>query len=137
MGLNGLSKKELWSKVRPSWEKAHKFILTMSSSILGRVDPEIRSLRILSCHGVDKTGKQVDSPCQSRIFSKEKQFHSCNQCGCGDTEIARISSYGSTEDRPLFKKEEYIKLDFPYLQCPMQKKGFSNYEGDENIQGTF
>lgn len=132
-----ISKQDLWNKVKPTWNKAHNFILSLGSKVLeGKVSKEIKNERILSCHGINEEGKQIQPPCRARGFNTDKKFHSCNLCGCGAKEIARISSYGSTENNPIFD-EEYMKLDFPYLACPMQKKGFSNYDGDENIQGDF
>lgn len=134
MKSNGRSKKDQWDVVSHTWNKAHNFILSMTSRLLeGKVSKEVKSLRILSCHGLDENGKQVKSACYSRGFSNEKKYSFCNRCGCGQRELARISSFGSTENQPLFKEDEYIKLDYPHLACPRKMPGFSNYDGDENI----
>lgn len=128
-----LSKKDRWDLVRNTWEQATSFARSYTSKILeGKVSKETRNLRILSCHGIDEEGKQIKSPCHARGYSKEKAYHFCNSCSCGQREIARLSSVGSTENQPVFN-EDYIKLDFPTLSCPRQMPGFSNYSGDENI----
>lgn len=130
-----LSKKELWDKVKHTWHQADSFAKSYTSKILeGKVSKEIKSLRILSCHGIDENGKQVKPPCFARLYSTTKKFYSCNLCGCGEREIARISSFNSEENQPVFNDEEYIKLDFPTLECPRQMPGFSNYAGDNNIK---
>lgn len=129
-----LSKKELWDKVKHTWHQAESFYKSASSRVKeGKVSKEIKSLRILSCHGINEEGKQVRPACHARLYSPTKKFFACNLCGCGEREIARISSFNSKENQPTFNEDEYIKLDFPTLQCPRKMPGFSNFEGNDKI----
>lgn len=129
--MNG---KQLWNNVKHTWHKAESFARAYTSKIIeGKVSKEIKSLRILSCHGINEEGKQIQSACHGRGYSISNNYFFCNLCGCGEREIARISSKNSTQNQPIFNEEEYIKLDFPELQCPRKMPGFSNFEGNDKI----
>jgi len=80
---------------------------------------ESQKLRYLSCHGSDEL--QL-SPCSDRKNSEkfENSFY-CGACGCGDkkgTQLVNILVDG---------KEQYSKLDYPTVNCPLKMPGFSNY----------
>lgn len=130
-----LEVKRKWWKVSDTWRAAARFAkqagnlgLSMASTAIGRADEKTRSLRVLSCHGIDASGNQVQPPCVHRAYSDEKRFHFCNACGCGEKEIARLSSEGSERDKPLFTENEWLKLDYLYLACPIGAAGFSNHD---------
>ena len=107
-----------WQEVRPSWEKAESAIRSMlSRGITGkRVELTIKNTRHISCFGTTLEGAQVAPFCPSLAKSKDGTHYYCNACGCGDTEIALLDGEG------------YSKLDYPYLECPRKRAGFSNSE---------
>lgn len=45
----------------------------------------------------------------------------CNGCGCGDKPGTWLLGDG----------DEYSKLDYPRLNCPLQMPGFTNYEASD------
>lgn len=123
-----------WAAVAESWELASRFVASAVSRglVATALDsggeaamPAVRSLRILSCHGDDK-----QAPCTARSYDPSGKFHFCNECGCGPRETARLDSLGSHAQKPLFKEEDYIKLDYPRLECPRRMPGFSNSVSD-------
>lgn len=118
-----------WTKVKETWEKAVSFAKSIESrgALNNKVDQKQRSLRVISCHGNKDMGIP---PCKARDYSKDKKYHYCNECGCGEREIARLDAIGSEENLPTFKEEDYNKLDYPYLECPLKKQGFSNHIED-------
>lgn len=77
---------------------------------------EVKKIRSISCHGDESLGIP---PCPFRKPSalQDGRFY-CGECGCGDRHATWLNS-----DDP----EEYIKLDFPKLVCPLNMPGFSNY----------
>jgi len=90
-----------------------------------RVDKAYKEMRVLACHG----DGDKQAPCERRRYSERQQFHFCNGCSCGARAGARLSAVGSTLDNPITDKEaDYLKLDYPYLECPLKKLGFSNYD---------
>lgn len=119
-----------WTKVKPTWANAIKFLEAVKSrgvvatvldvagadkSAGDRVSEEVYIQRKLSCFGdVDK-----NIPKCERLKEIPGRGFFCGGCGCGNSDLARLDSDTS---------EEYNKLHYPYLECPMQKKGFSNYE---------
>lgn len=89
-----------------------------------RASKEKRDERFLSCHG---DGKNI-APCHKRSYTeKQGGFHYCRGCGCGPREQARLSSTGSTAGNPIIRDDDYTKLDYPYLECPERRAGFSNH----------
>jgi hypothetical protein len=124
-----IAKKRRWAKVLASWSAAFSYgrALGSSTTLKGvktrRVAPERRALRVLSCFG-DQAGGVAR--CPSLAFSPNNQFHYCNDCECGEREEARLSGIGSTDERPILDGNEYLKLDFPELECPRKRPGFSN-----------
>jgi hypothetical protein len=118
-----------WNEVKGSWQEAEfeaeKWSLLkkagnaataiLSGYIEDQNSPVVLQ-RIESCH---------KNPCPSRAYSKEKRFHYCNDCGCGEKDIARLSDVGSEESKPTFNDPE-LKLRFVKLACPRKKPGFSN-----------
>ena len=82
-----------------------------------KVTKPIKQLRVLSCFG-DKAQGGVLPPCEHLKNSKTPGKHFCGGCGCGDRQGTWLVSEG----------QNYSKLDYPRLACPLQMPGFSNYE---------
>ena len=101
----------MWEEVKGTWEQAASFLKSLGSAAVGRVSPSVRAQRVESCFGgVDK------KPCPRLRASPSGAGYFCGACGCGDTPLARFSVEGSSFD----------KLDYPYLECPRRRAGFSN-----------
>jgi glycosyltransferase involved in cell wall biosynthesis len=114
-----------WNGVKHAWEKADAFIKAMASrgaiaaakdilSIDGvsgeRVSAAVYQERVVSCFG----GNGAPPCVHVRISTDKGSF--CDACGCGGARLARLDGEG------------YTKLHYPELQCPLKRKGFSNYE---------
>lgn len=111
-----ITKQTSWNTVKPTWEKAEAFIKSqLSKGITSkRVELTVKNQRHISCFGTNLNGDKVAEPCSALTLSDDKQHHFCNSCGCGDKAIAHLDSDG------------YSKLDYPYLECPRRRPGFSN-----------
>jgi len=84
-----------------------------------KAEPLVKSLRVLSCHGNTDL-----PPCPHRMKSEKfKDSYYCGACGCGDRAPTQLINVINDEG-----KEEYSKLDFPKVVCPLNMPGFSNYE---------
>jgi hypothetical protein len=53
----------------------------------------------------------------SRLQYVKNRGYFCGGCGCGNNDLARLDA-----DSP----DEYTKLHYPYLECPLKRSGFSN-----------
>lgn len=86
-----------------------------------KVNKPEKQLRVLSCFGNRHSGG-VLPPCEHLKKSdvEEGQYY-CGACGCGDKKMTWL----------LAKGEEYSKLDYPKLHCPLAMPGFSNYSESE------
>lgn len=83
-----------------------------------KTDKVTKQLRVLSCLG--DGGDLI--PCEYLTESKvDKEKNFCGGCGCGDRKATWLLAEG----------DEYSKLDYPKLSCPLQMPGFSNYEPSE------
>ena len=49
----------------------------------------------------------------------------CGACGCGDRKMTWL----------VQEAEEYSKLDFPKVACPLGMPGFSNYQVSDSDEG--
>ena len=79
-----------------------------------KIDKKTKQLRVLSCMG---TGELP--PCEYLRKSKvndERNF--CGGCGCGDRSATWL----------MADSDDYGKLDYPKVNCPLNMPGFSNYE---------
>lgn len=114
--LMDVTKKERWASVRSTWAMADSFVRSMGSRGLfnRKTDPATKSQRHVACTGLTIEGKGVSVQCPSYTISEDAAHHYCNDCGCGDTTLARIDGPG------------YTKLDYPHLECPRRRPGFSN-----------
>ena len=83
-----------------------------------KTDKPTKQLRVISCFG---DGGEFP-PCEYLETSRvddSKNF--CGGCGCGDRKGTWLVATGN----------EYSKLDYPKLACPLQMPGFTNYEESE------
>lgn len=78
-----------------------------------KIDLPTKQLRVLSCFG-DETIR----PCSFLKKSKKQNHYYCGRCGCGDHKHTWLIKDGN----------EYSKLDYPTLNCPIKMPGFSNYD---------
>jgi hypothetical protein len=123
-----------WRLVRESWKKADSFLTSIRSrgaidsikDVLNidntsgkKISDEIYEQRKISCLG---NGTDLP-PCTSLRYDTEKNPF-CGACGCGANKLSILTP--SIEDG-------YSKLHYPYLECPMHKKGFSNYMENNRI----
>lgn len=81
-----------------------------------RCDADTKRIRSVSCHGDESLGI---APCPFRRNSNAEagRFY-CGECGCGDRQATWLNAKSP---------EDYTKLDFPKVVCPLQMPGFSNY----------
>lgn len=103
------------------FEKAKSFGSSMISRGISnkKALQETKTLRIFSCHGSEEDELP---PCSERKNSSkfEGSFY-CGACGCGDrsgTQLTNLTVDG---------KEQYSKLDYPKVSCPLKMPGFSTY----------
>jgi hypothetical protein len=82
-----------------------------------KVNKPTKQLRVLSCFGNKNQGGELP-PCEYLKESTTPGKHFCGGCGCGDKKGTWLVSNG----------EEYSKLDYPKLNCPLQMPGFTNYK---------
>lgn len=73
-------------------------------------DAETLAARQASCFG-----DAVTAPCAVLVENARGQKF-CGACGCGESTIARLDG-----DSP----EDFTKLHYPILRCPLGKKGFT------------
>lgn len=121
------SPKQRWDKVRGTWEMAESFVKAMKSrgpgALVGggkRVELTIKERRHGSCFGKALDGTPAASqPCEALRLASDGVHHFCDDCGCGDRTLAYLDGDDG----------EYTKLDYPYLECPRRRDGFSNALG--------
>ena len=78
-----------------------------------KIDLNTKKLRAVSCFGHNNI-----PACSNLKKSKSSDYHYCGGCGCGD----KSSTW-------LIKNiNEYSKLDYPSLACPLKMPGFTNYD---------
>ena len=83
-----------------------------------RVDSITKQLRVISCFGDNKEL----IPCEYLRQSETDPTKSyCGGCGCGDRKATWL----------IADSNEYSKLDYPKLSCPLQMPGFTDYEQSE------
>jgi len=98
-------------------------VQSFSKSIVSRgldnqkINKPTKQLRVLSCFGNKHLGGELP-PCEFLKDSETTGKHFCGGCGCGDKPHTWLTIEG----------QEYSKLDYPKLVCPLKMPGFSNYE---------
>jgi len=80
-----------------------------------RAEPEVIEVRTMSCHGLDDIGL---APCEFRGNSETEGRYMCLECGCGDREATWLNK---------LSEDEYSKLEFPNVMCPLNMPGFTNH----------
>lgn len=96
-----------WQRTQLSWRAAVNWGKSKASRVLGSVPLKVLEVRRQSCFG-----KNASGACP--MMKKHTDgFHYCGACGCGVREDTRLDGDPS-------------KLEFPYLQCPLGRPGFSN-----------
>ena len=81
-----------------------------------KVEKPVKQLRVLSCFGNQDSGGELPPCVHLKKSSTEGKFY-CGGCGCGDKKNTWLNS----------SDEEYSKLDYPSLNCPITMPGFTNY----------
>lgn len=81
-----------------------------------KVEPMTKQLRVLSCFGNKEEGGELP-PCSHLMKSETEGKFYCGACGCGDKKSTWLNG----------KENEYSKLDYPSLNCPITMPGFTNY----------
>jgi hypothetical protein len=83
-----------------------------------KAELEVKNLRRMSCHG-----DETLAPCSQRKQSEnyEGSFF-CGACGCGDKQGTQLT------DMTINGKENYGKLDYPKVWCPLNMPGFQPYK---------
>jgi hypothetical protein len=86
-----------------------------------KINKPTKQLRVLSCFGNKAQGGELP-PCEylknSTVLPGK---HFCGGCGCGDKPHTWLVADG----------EQYSKLDYPRLSCPLKMPGFTNYEASK------
>lgn len=82
-----------------------------------KVNKPAKQLRVLSCFGNKHQGGELP-PCEHLKESSTPGKYFCGGCGCGDKPHTWLAADG----------EEYSKLDYPKLNCPLNMPGFTNYQ---------
>ena len=117
--------------LRKKLSMVQSFAVALASRSINnkKINKPIKQLRVLSCFGNEDVGGELP-PCEYLEQSKVNPTkHICGGCGCGDREQTFL----------VATAEEYGKLDYPKLACPLQMPGFTNYivstsdEADEPV----
>ena len=103
-------------------KKKLNMIQSFASSLASRnfnnkkINRPIKQLRVLSCFGNENKGG-ILPPCEHLNKSETEGKHYCGACGCGDKKRTWL----------MAKSDEYSKLDYPKVACPLEMPGFTNY----------
>ena len=82
-----------------------------------KINEPIKQLRVLSCFGNQNVGGILPR-CEHLMDSDTGEGkHYCGACGCGDRKGTWL----------IQEADEYSKLDYPKVSCPLQMPGFTNY----------
>ena len=113
--LFSMTRKTRWDAVKYTWDMAHALVLSMASRGITskKVELTIKGQRQKSCFG-----DETQAPCPALQKSKSTGRHFCNDCGCGESHMTYLDGDPS----------DYTKLDYPYLECPRAREGFSNHK---------
>lgn len=119
---------EINNMVRKGFNMMQSFATSMISRGMTnkKTNRPTKRLRVLSCFGDQSIGGNI-KPCEGLMSSNvEKDKFYCGKCGCGDKKRTWLTKDG----------DEYSKLDYPKLNCPLHMPGFTNYNpsetGDQN-----
>jgi len=97
------------------FSKIMSFAMSVASKGLTNktIDLPTKQLRALSCFGYSDI-----PPCHHLKKSQSSQYFYCGGCGCGDKQKTWL----------LKEANQYSKLDYPVLNCPLKMPGFTNYD---------
>lgn len=118
---NNFRKQEIKPESNPIAKKLN-MIQSFATALTSRglknekVSKATKQLRVLSCFGNRGDGG-VLPPCEHLKQSSTPGKHYCGGCGCGDRKGTWLVAQG----------DEYSKLDYPKLNCPLNMPGFTNY----------
>jgi len=100
---------ELKEKYKEVLDQAETFSKSLASRGLDgtKVELTVKNRRVKSCLGTEES-----KGCSHVTIEDSGKY--CGLCGCPHTALSRLDG------------EPYSKLDFPYLECPLHKDGFSN-----------
>jgi hypothetical protein len=95
------------------------FAVALASRNMGnkKINVPTKQLRVLSCFGNEGCGGDLPQ-CEHLMVSEvdeTKRF--CGACGCGDRKATWL----------IQKADDYSKLDYPKVSCPINMPGFTNY----------
>ena len=85
-----------------------------------KADFAVKQLRVLSCFGDKMIGGQLER-CEHLTPSQTEGKYYCGGCGCGDRKGTWLQS----------NSDDYSKLDYPKLNCPLKMPGFTDYDPDD------
>ena len=105
--------------LKKAFSMVQNFAVALASRNLNnnKINNAIKQLRVLSCFGNESSGGELP-PCEYLQQSNiDNTKHICGGCGCGDRQQTWL----------VAESDEYGKLDYPKLACPLQMPGFTNY----------
>jgi len=113
--------------IKKGFGMAKSFTQSMLSRGLNnkKTTPYTKRLRVLSCFGNEHVGGELP-PCEHLKMSKTEGKYFCGGCGCGDRKATWLLATG----------DEYSKLDYPLLSCPLNMPGFSTYTPSKPEEAT-
>tara|TARA_Y100000592_G_C5310408_1_gene239822 strand:- start:68 stop:658 length:591 start_codon:yes stop_codon:yes gene_type:complete len=118
--------KENKLNIKNGFGMAKSFLTAMASRGFSnnKTDPYVKKLRVVSCFGNVHAGG-ILPPCEHLSESQTKGKYFCGGCGCGDRKATWL----------IAESDEYSKLDYPKLECPLNMPGFSNYKESRPEEG--
>jgi len=105
--------------LKKAFSMVQNFAMALASRNLNnnKINKPIKQLRVLSCFGNESVGGELP-PCEYLQQSEaDPTKYICSGCGCGDKKSVFL----------VANADEYGKLDYPKLACPLQMPGFTNY----------
>ena len=118
------AKKEFRKQVEQSQQTKVSMVKSFATSIASRgltnkkTTKPIKQLRVLSCLGDSNELPPCEHLKESTVQAGKMY---CGGCGCGDKPGTWLLGDG----------DEYSKVDYPRLNCPLQMPGFTNYEASD------
>jgi hypothetical protein len=105
--------------LKKTFSMVQNFAMALASRNLNnkKINKPIKQLRVLSCFGNESLGGELPACEYLQQSEVDPTKHICGGCGCGDKKSVFL----------VANAEEYGKLDYPKLACPLQMPGFTNY----------
>lgn len=112
-----------WIGVVAEWRQLTKFVAAAQSR--GIMATAKHALGVNETDGLRAPAEVVAerrqscfAPCPVLIVNGAGQKF-CGACGCGETTLARLDG-----DKP----NDYTKLEYPHVSCPLDRPGFTSHE---------